>query len=154
MVVEGKIVSQLCDEEGNMTELEFKEAMRKQVLQKLASRSLCGRSSKGPVFRFKLVMPNFVTPKDQPGILLDLSGSCCRNIRIQTRHLLIHNQTCSNIIRRTRRSHTRCCITLMSRLHSERNQETSYPPEPFPSPMQVYLYAQRNLCNIISRVRI
>jgi hypothetical protein len=36
VVVDGKIVSQLCDEDGNMTELEFKEAMRKQVLQKLA----------------------------------------------------------------------------------------------------------------------
>jgi hypothetical protein len=32
VVVDGKIVSQLCDEEGNMTALEFKEAMRKQVL--------------------------------------------------------------------------------------------------------------------------
>ena len=36
MVVDGKIVSQLCDEEGNMTEMEFKEAMSKQVPPKLA----------------------------------------------------------------------------------------------------------------------
>ncbi len=31
VVVDGKIVSQLCDDEGNMTAQEFKEAMRKQV---------------------------------------------------------------------------------------------------------------------------
>ena len=35
--VDGKVVSQLCDEEGNLTAEQFEEAMRKQAKENLTS---------------------------------------------------------------------------------------------------------------------